>query len=74
MNPLIIGAAVIGGILYLIQSDENKDSSESPKKDDENERKLKLLNNQEEIRKLRGQLRKAERTKKSLIKSGNNEK
>lgn len=73
MNPFIIGAAVIGGILYLIREDETKDS-ESPMDNAENERNLTLLNTQEEIRKLRGQLRKAERTKKSLIKSGNHKK
>lgn len=68
MNPLIIGAAVIGGILYLVREDDGREAIDTTEKE-KNEQKVKLLETQEEIRKLRGQLRKAERVKKSLIKS-----
>jgi hypothetical protein len=68
VNPFIIGAAVVGGILYLIREEETKETSDSVEKE-QNNQKVALLQTQEEIRKLRSQLRKAERTKKSLTKN-----
>lgn len=73
MNPFIIGAAVVGGILYLIREEETKETSDSVEKE-QNNQKVALLQTQEEIRKLRSQLRKAERTKKSLTKNSDTNK
>jgi hypothetical protein len=73
VNPFIIGAAVVGGILYLIREEETKETSDSVE-NEQNNQKVALLQTQEEIRKLRGQLRKAERTKKSLTKNSDTNK
>jgi len=73
VNPFIIGAAVVGGILYLIREEEAKETSDSVEKEEDN-RKIELIQTQEEIRKLRGQLRKAERAKKSLTKNSDTNK
>ena len=54
--PLIIGATIIGGILFLFSGDEEGDASSDE-----------ILENQENIRKLRQQLRHQQKKKKELL-------
>jgi len=54
--PLIIGASIIGGILFLFSDDKEEDA-------DSND----ILENQENIRKLRRQLRHQQKKKKELL-------
>ena len=53
MFPPILGAVVIGGILYLLSSDENWSEDT-----DQSQKRQQAVESQEKIRELRKQLRK----------------
>jgi len=65
--PLIIGATVIGGVLYLLSSEDEKSEGQQDSQDTDNTSEEVLLST-EKIRALRASLRKEEKRRKQYLK------
>lgn len=65
MLPVIVGAAIVGGILYLVTKEEKP--KEDQLNEEENIKKQKLLESQKRITELRRELRHQLREKRKLL-------